>query len=265
MEQLVRYESRANVAEIGLATRTLDNTLNPQAAAQFDACILRANEDPDCRVVVIASEGPKFCTGMDLISASHNDQSVAREGARAFASALLRICESPKPFIANVEGNVVAGGLGIIAACDIVIARRDVQMALTEAIVGMVPYLISPFLLRRLTPGLLASLALSTRHLTAEEALHRGLVDEVCDSDNRTALDRQLDRLHHCSPPALGKIKRVAHRAGNAALRMQVDTALGELEEWIEQPDLREELGNFANGFSPSWFRKYRHASVDKG
>jgi enoyl-CoA hydratase/carnithine racemase len=258
VEQLARYESRANVAEIELATRTLDNTLNPEAATQFDACILRANQDPDCRVVVIASEGPKFCTGMDLMSA-HDDPSIAREGARAFASALLRICESPKPFVANVEGHVVAGGLGIIAACDIVIARRDVQMALTEAIVGMVPYLISPILLRRMTPGLFASLALSTRHLTAEEALHRGLVDEVCDSDNQAALDRQLNRLHHCSPRALDKIKRVAHSAGNAALRMQVDAALGELEEWIEQPDLREELGNFANGFSPSWFRKYRN------
>jgi len=258
VEQLVRYESRANVAGIELATRALDNALNHEAAIQLDACVLRASEDSDCRVVVIYSEGPKFCTGMDLVAASHNDPSVAREGARAFASALLRICESPKPFVANLEGNVVAGGLGIIAACDIVIARRDVQIALTEAIVGMVPFLISPFLRRRMRPSLLASLALSTRYLKADEAFHRGLVDEICDSDTRTALDRQLDRLYHCSPRALDRIKRVAHLGDSAALRMQVDAALGELEEWIEQPSLREELGNFANGLSPSWFRRYR-------
>jgi methylglutaconyl-CoA hydratase/polyketide biosynthesis enoyl-CoA hydratase PksH len=246
VEELVRYRSHAGVAEIELATRACGNSITPEAAARFDASIMRANEDPDCRVVVITSEGPKFCTGMDLSRVSH--------GGREFASGLLRICESSKPFIANLEGDAIAGGLGIVAACDIVIARPDVRVALTEAIVGMVPFVISPFLLRRMTPGALASLALSTRHLSAEEALHRGLVDEI--GDNPAALNRQLDRLHRCSPQALERIKR----AGAADLRIQVEVALKELEAWLEQPELRSELSEFANGFAPSWFKKYRPA-----
>jgi len=250
---VVDYKKNATVVEIRLATGVLDNALNPAAAVQFDACILRASEDPDCRAVVIASEGPKFCTGMDLMSASQSGQS----GARAFASSLLRICQSPKVFIAHVEGDVIAGGLGIIAACDIVIAHRDVRVALTETLVGMVPHVISPFLLRRLTPAAVACLALSSRHLTAEEALRQGLIDEIDDADC-TALRRQLDRLHRSSPCALARTKRMLN---GADLSAQVEAALTELEEWMAQPGLREELQNFANGFSPSWFRKYRPES----
>ena len=250
METLVRYEHHAAVATITLATRAIDNALNPEAASQLDDCIRRAGEDSACRAVVIASDGPKFCTGMDLSAVAR-----ARDGASAFASALLRICESPKPFLAHVEGDVAAGGLGLMAACDIVIAGRDVTLALTEAIVGMVPLLISPVLMRRLTPASFGYLALSTRHVTAAEAHNRGLVDEVCDSCSRTALNRQLDRLLHCSPGSLARSKQIACPLD---LRAQVESALLDFNRWMQQSDLLAELEAFTNGLAPSWFRKYK-------
>jgi enoyl-CoA hydratase/carnithine racemase len=246
----VRYESRAAVATITLATRGRDNALDPEAVAQLDECIRRADADPDIRAVVIASEGPKFCAGMDLSSAADS-----LRGGPTFAAALLRICESSKPFVAHVEGSVNAGGLGLMAACDIVIAARGVTLALSEAIVGMVPLIVSPFLLRRMTQAGFGSLALSTRPLTAEEAHTRGLVDELCDAGARTAVNRQLDRLLHCSPRSLARIKQLARPAD---LRAQVEGAVRDFSEWMEQPDLQGALRDFTNGLAPSWFQKYR-------
>lgn len=254
MESLVKYEQRAAIAFVTLTTRALDNALNPEAAAQFDDCTRRADADPDCRAVVIASEGPKFCTGMDL-SATGSDAAVSRQGACTFASALLRICESSKPFVAHVEGDATAGGLGLMAACDIVIAVRGVHMALSEAIVGMVPLIVSPFLVRRMTPAAFNYLALSTRPLTAEEAQSRGLVDEIGEPGSRTALNRQLDRILHCSPRALARSKEVARTTD---LRERVEKAVREFGAWIEQPDLQTALRDFANGLAPPWFQKYK-------
>ena len=251
----VRYEHRAAVATITLATSALGNALDPEAVARLDHCIQSADADPDCRAVVIASEGPKFCTGMDLSAAAGIDTAASLRSAGTFAAALLRICESSKPFIAQVEGDAAAGGLGIVAACDIVIAARGVHLALSEAIVGMAPFIVSPFLLRRMTHGAFGALALSTRPLTAEEAHSRGLVDEICDPAGAKALQRQLDRLLHCSPSSLARSKRLACPSD---LRAQVEKAVRDFGEWMEQPDLQTALRDFSKGLAPAWFQKYK-------
>jgi len=251
----------ASITRIFLNDGTRNNVINAQWVDALDDAISQAVHEKSSRVIVIAAEGPHFCQGLDLDALLSGDDADRVRLFEGFQRLLTNIQECPLPVIASVEGNVSGGGLGLIAACDLVIAKNSASFMLPEAIAGMIPAIITPFLLRRLTPARLQALAVSTRSLEAREAHAWGLVDEVTSEDLKRVTDRQCQRLLRSYPDALTCIKQSIHQAQELNFEQQNAAALSHIGNWLEKPEVLDGIQSFADGFSPEWFQKLKKES----
>ena len=140
----------------------------------------------------------------------------------------------------------------IVAACDIVLATTKVLFALPEVIVGMLPALVTPFLLRRLTRGRIRYMALSTQAISARDAWLFGLVDEVVTTGMDCTIDKLLRRLFYASPRAVAKTKCYMNRVDGDNLDQQVEMAFEKFTSWAESSVI-DEIQRVHDGLPPSW------------
>lgn len=189
----------------GVATLTLDSPHNRNAlSSKLVAELLRglddATADDNVRAIVLAHIGSTFCAGADLSEASNADPTVAAdERTRVMIEVLRRLVEIPKPVIAQIDGNVRAGGMGIVAACDLVVAGPDSSFALTEVRIGLAPFMISLTLLPRLTPRAAGRYYLTGEKFGAAVAAEIGLVTVTAD-DPAAEVARLCAELRKGSP-----------------------------------------------------------------
>jgi enoyl-CoA hydratase/carnithine racemase len=256
----VRYEIHSGVARIQLSAPDSGNALDRQMVEAITASVDRANSDETCRVIVISASGSDFCKGMDF-EAFLDGSSDIRARGEAYAQCLSSISNSAKPVIACVEGNVTGGGVGLAAACDMVLALDRTVFTLPEVLIGMIPAVITPFLMRRMSAARVKYLTLSSRPLDANEAKTFGLVDEVVSGDMDDVLNMQLRRLFCSSPAALSEAKGYFNRLHGDDLQREIRIALDQFESWVAQPQVREGVRTFAEGFAPPWFQKYKGRS----
>ncbi|WP_218081866.1 enoyl-CoA hydratase/isomerase family protein [Anthocerotibacter panamensis] len=255
---MVRYELANGVAQITLADAERGNALNAPLLRALVQALRSATMDPHCRVILLKAEGPDFCQGLDL---GQIDVRPDLALGRVFLECLTLIADAPCPVVACVAGKVTGGGLGLVAACDLVLADRAAVFMLSEVIVGMIPALIAPFLLGRLPVARVRYLALSSRGIPAAEAQIFGLVDEVA-PDLAEAVHRQVQRLLSSSPEAMATSKRYLTRL-TGTREEQTDLAMAELQHWLSAPARVEAIQNFAQGLTPPWFQKYRKQRHD--
>jgi methylglutaconyl-CoA hydratase len=175
-------------AEQAVATITLDdpkrrNALSTGLIAELRKALARAVADPAIRVIVIDHAGPVFCAGGDL-----KESAAAKRAedlpAVHLAEALAEICESPKPVVAVVRGDARGGGLGLIAAADVVVCWDEAQLAFSEVRLGVVPAVIGPVVARKLSPGRMRELFLTGYQFTGAHANEWGLVTFALDADD---------------------------------------------------------------------------------
>lgn len=140
-----------------------------------------AEAEPACRLLILAGRQNFFCTGMDFAEASQGTDSTKLLTGEDYMALLKRFASCGKIIIAKVEGTVLAGGMGLVAASDLVVATRESSFALPEALWGLLPANVLPFLIRRVGFQPAYRLTLMTETITAEEAWRIGLVDILSD------------------------------------------------------------------------------------
>ena len=207
--------------ERGIATLVLDspadrNALSRAMRARLRTALAGALADDAVRVVVLDHTGRVFCSGMDLREAAGG--SAEDQGVREFPELLRTIWSSPKPVLAAVRGPARAGGVGLLAACDVVVAGASATFAFTEVRLGLVPAVISAVVLPRMVRHAAHRLMLTGQVFDAETAAAGGLVDVVVpDADVDAEVRAQLVHLTAGAPDALAETKRLL-RAGAADL-----------------------------------------------
>jgi methylglutaconyl-CoA hydratase len=203
----------------GVATLTLDSPANRNALsramrAQLRAALVDALADDTVRVVVLDHTGRVFCSGMDLSEAAGGG--AQEQGVREFPELLETIWSAPKPVVAVVRGPARAGGVGLVAACDVVVAGAAATFAFSEVRLGVVPAVISAVVLPRMVRHVAHRLMLTGEVFDAASAAAGGLVDLVAaDDDVDTVLEAQLTALGAGAPAALAETKRLL-RAGSS-------------------------------------------------
>jgi methylglutaconyl-CoA hydratase len=204
----------------GVARLTLDSPANRNALSramlgQLRSAVDEALADDDVRVVVLDHTGRVFCSGMDLSEAAGAD--AGDQGVRAFPDLLTALWNSPKPVLAAVRGPARAGGIGLMAACDVVVAGASATFGISEVRIGLVPAVISAVLAPRMAPHLLNRLALTGEVFGPDLAAAAGLVDlAVDDADVDATVDAQVTALAAGAPTALAETKRLL-RSGRLA------------------------------------------------
>lgn len=187
------------------------NTINEAVLADLDKALTLAESTSDSRFFVISATGEDFCAGMDL-DTTPPDGPVT--GELPYWKLLRRLTTSPLVTVSVVDGAVTAGGVGLAAACDVVLAGRDARFRLTETLLGLVPAMALPFVVRRTGEQRAFTAALLADDIDAEAALGLGLVDRV------GASGQELLR------PLLVGLRRV-QRETVAALKNYRNTAFG--------------------------------------
>lgn len=204
----------------GVATLTLDsphnrNALSKALMAQLSAALAAAQSDDAVRVVVLDHAGPVFCSGMDLTES--RGVAPAEQGVNALPALLTSLWDSPKPVVARVGGPARAGGIGLIAACDLAVAVRTATFAFSEVRLGVVPAVISVTVLPRLAPRAAHELFLTGEVFDGDRAAAIGLVNAAVEpADLDTAVRRYLDALVQGGPGALAATKAMLRRPRTA-------------------------------------------------
>jgi len=211
-DRVVRVEVARGVATLTLDSPANRNALSRAMRAQLRTAMTGALADDAVRVVVLDHTGRVFCSGMDLGEAAGGG--AEDQGVREFPELLSALWSAPKPVVAVVRGPARAGGVGLLAACDVVVAAESATFAFSEVRLGLVPAVISAVVLPRMVPHVAHRLMLTGNVFDAGAAAAGGLVDLVVpDADVDGEVRTQLVELTAGAPTALAETKRLL-RAG---------------------------------------------------
>jgi methylglutaconyl-CoA hydratase len=245
------------VAHVALARPEARNALDGPTAHELREGIRAASARAEVRVIVLAGQGAVFCAGADIgwMKAAAR---FSREESLADASALRDLFEaldtSPKAVVARVQGAALGGGAGLVAAADIVVAADDAQFAFGEVRLGLVPALISPYVLRKIGASAARELFLTGERFGAARAAALGLVHRVVPAAQLdAAVDERVRELLQGAPEAIAAaknlIRSVAGRSGEDVRELTIHT----IAERRASAEGQEGLEAFLEKRKPRW------------
>lgn len=256
---MIRLETDAR----GVATLTLNrpekhNALDGDTLKQLHEALLGIGRDASVRALVLTGAGASFCAGADIAHMRSMLDATEQQNiddALLLANCLRTLDELPKPVIARVNGNVFGGGVGLVACADIAIAVDSAKFALTEVRLGLVPAVISPYVVRTVGERQARRLFLTAAALTAEDAQTLDLVHRVTAPERLDAeVEVQIDLILRGGPLALAAAKKlvrdVARSNDREQLMQETAALLASLRVSVEG---KEGLSAFLERRNPIW------------
>lgn len=258
MSQSLTVAVQNSVARITLNRPDVRNAFNDEVIAELTEAFQALGQRDDVRAIVLAAVGPAFCAGADLNWMRRMADYTRAENladAAKLAEMLRVIYECPKPTLARVQGDVFAGGVGLVAACDMVVSVDTATYCLSEVKLGLIPATISPYVIRAMGARAAHRYFLTAERFSAAEAHRTGLAHEVVGADALDAkLDELLKALISASPNAVRACKRlvqdVAERDINAAL---IEATVAGIADIRSSEEGREGVQSFLQKRKPSW------------
>ncbi|HYR23617.1 MAG TPA: enoyl-CoA hydratase/isomerase family protein [Chthoniobacterales bacterium] len=230
------------------------NSLTIELLNELIAAIKVASDQPNERVLILRGAGAAFCTGLDLKEAA--DQTKAHSTAEMVAKTLVTLAETRLVTIAAVHGAAVAGGAGIMSACDFVVAAQKTKIGYPEVRRGLVAGLVMTFLRRQVGERNMRELVLGGELIDAERAREIGLVNRVAAPDQLMAEAQKFaDSVLQGAPNALVQTKRLIRELWSTSVKEDVDLALKHHLQARESAEAREGIAAFNEKRRPNWIR----------
>ena len=258
MTQAVRIAIQNAVATVVLSRPEVRNAFNDEVIAELTDAFARLGDDPEVRAIVLMAEGPAFCAGADLnwmrrmadYSREENEQD-----ADKLAFMLRTIYECPKPTIARVQGDVYAGGMGLVAACDVAVSVDSAQYCLSEVKLGLIPATIGPYVIRAMGPRAAHRYFLTAERFPAAEAQRIGFVHEVVPADRLDAtVGGWVQAFLSASPNALKECKKlVQYVAERDITRLLIDHTVKAIADIRASDEGKEGVQAFLGKRKPAW------------
>jgi len=258
MTSTLKIERDGHVARVTLNRPDVRNAFNEGVIAELTEAFATLGQDPTLRAIVLAAEGKAFCAGADLnwmkAMAGYSWEENHADASR-LADMLWTIYSCPVPVIARVQGDVYAGGVGLVSVCDMVVAVEGAGFCLSEAKLGLLPATIGPYVVRALGEQASRRYFVTAERFGAAEAHRLGLVHELATPETLDAKVQSLvDALCANGPAAVRACKRlvqdVAHREITPPLRDDTARRIADIRASAEG---REGVQSFLNKTKPSW------------
>jgi methylglutaconyl-CoA hydratase len=251
-------QTQDRVARIYLNRPEVRNAFNDQVIAELADAFTRLGRDPGLRAIVLGGHGKAFCAGADLAwmrTMADYDWEDNRADAARLAEMLWAVDDCPLPVVGRVHGDCYAGGMGLAAACDVLVAAEGVHFCLSEARLGLLPATISPYVLRAMGEQAARRYFLTAERFSAAQARAMGFVHEVVAPE---ALDAKLDEIVALlvanGPAAVQACKRlvrdVAGRPITPELRAETARRIADVRASAEG---REGVQAFLDKREPGW------------
>src|SRR5713226_6868836 len=230
------------------------NALTVELLTQLCAAIKVTSEQPDERVIILRGAGAAFCTGLDLREAA--DHTKAHATAEMVANTLVAISQTRLITIAAVHGAAVAGGAGIMSACDFVVAAEKTKIGYPEVRRGLVAGLVMTFLRRQVGERNMRELVLGGELIDAERAREIGLVNRIVAPDQLLyEAQRFADSVLQGAPNAVAETKRLIEELWSTSVKEDVDLALKHHMQARESAEAREGIAAFNEKRPPNWVK----------
>lgn len=255
--QTLEVEAQGPVLQIRLNRPEVRNAFNGTVVEELRAAFAAADDDAGARVVVLSGNGKSFSAGADLAWMQEQaDLPPARneQGADAMARMFLAIARCRKPVVARIHGHALGGGTGLTAAVDVAICTETCQFGLTETKLGIVPAVISPFVLQKVGAGRARTLFLTGERFDGREAERIGLVHRAVDEAHLDAAVQQaVGELLSSGPAAVASAKELIRSVAHLSL----EDAIPVTSKWIAAlratPEAREGFAAFLGKRKPNW------------
>jgi methylglutaconyl-CoA hydratase len=256
--QTLEVKSENRVGIVTLNRPDVRNAFNETAIAEITQAFRDLGADDSIRAIILAARGPAFCAGADLnwmkkmAGYTHEEN---RADAAQLAEMLRVIYTCPKPVVAKVQGDCYAGGMGLVAACDIAVAVEKANFCLSEVKLGLIPATISPYVIKAMGENAARRYFLTAERFSAQEAKRIGFVHEVAAEE---ALDWTVDEIVRAlvanSPNAVREAKRLVRDVAGVALSDQLiaDTA-DRIADIRACDEGREGVRSFLEKRKPGW------------
>lgn len=247
------------VLHVRLNRPDVRNAFNGAVVAELRAAFDAASADTDTRVVVLSGNGKSFSAGADL-AWMQEQASLPREknakSAQEMASMFLAIARCKKPVVAKIHGHALGGGTGLTAAVDLAICTSDTLFGLTEAKLGIVPAVISPFVMQKIGAGRARALFLTAERFDGKEAERIGLVHRAVAQDQLdAAVAAAITELTTSGPAAVASAKELIRAVADLSL----EAAIPVTSEWIANlratPEAKEGMSAFLEKRKANWIR----------
>ena len=254
---MVEVERDGAVARVWLNRPEAHNALATELGAALVDALRALKDDAGCRVAVLGGRGPSFCAGADIAVMKASANASYEENlleAKRLAAMFAAVADFPKPLVGRVHGAVYGGGVGFCCACDIIVASDDARFGLTEVRLGILPGVISPYVIRRLGDRSARELMLTGERFDAATALRYGVVNHVVPAAELDAkVAERVGELLKGAPHAQARVKELLVRwtdMGWDEYRRSVPETLAHVRSGEEAKD---GLAAFFEKRKPGW------------
>eukprot|EP01102_Stenamoeba_stenopodia_P006064 TRINITY_DN1679_c0_g3_i1.p1 TRINITY_DN1679_c0_g3~~TRINITY_DN1679_c0_g3_i1.p1 ORF type:complete len:283 (+),score=56.34 TRINITY_DN1679_c0_g3_i1:62-910(+) len=257
----LQFRNDGQVAVVAFNRPTRGNSLNPTMGLRVTQLIKKLEEDPKVRVIVITGNGKFFCTGMDLSSGNQEDLSKKLSSGSA-ADASIQIFETfrncKKPIIARINGPAMGGGWGLLFTTDIRIASTKSYFWFAEIRRGIVPALISAYIVPEIGPFKAKQLFLTGEKISASKALELGLLTEVVDDEKDPqaldkAVQKYIDYILEGGPGAASTIRTMVTEVAGATHQRNVEIVKKAFEKTVQSEEAMYGMSCFIQKQKPNW------------
>lgn len=251
-EEHLLYRVEKNAACLTINREAQRNAISLEAIELFLKCLDEAEKDKNVRVILITGSGDKaFCSGADLGGAADG---TIQQGFKRYARLLTRLSGYPKPVVARVNGACMAGGMGLMLACDIVVAKHNASFGTPEVNVGLWPMMIGALIYRNAMRKKAMEMILLGDRMTADQALDMGLITRVVPSDELDGEVTQIVKSLAAKSPVGIKIgKQAFYAMADMPFEEAVDFLSGKIAEVAATEDAREGITAFIEKRKPEF------------
>ena len=251
-EEHLLYRVEKNVARLTINREAQRNAISLEAIELFLKCLDEAEKDKNVRVILITGSGDKaFCSGADLGGAADG---TIQQGFKRYAKLLTRLSGYPKPVVARINGACMAGGMGLMLACDIVIAKHNASFGTPEVNVGLWPMMIGALIYRNAMRKKAMEMILLGDRMTADQALDIGLITRVVPPDELDGEVTQIVKSLAAKSPVGIKIgKQAFYAMADMPFEEAVDFLSAKIAEVAATEDAREGITAFIEKRKPEF------------
>ena len=251
----VRTETNEGVLTITIDREERRNAINPEVVRGISDALAKAEPDDEIRAVILTGSGERaFCAGGDLGGMTDASKVAQHEMRAEVGDLFTQMRHSRLPIVARVNGHALAGGFGLMLACDLVVATDTAEFGTPEINIGLWPFMITTVIQRDVPRKIALELMLTGRRMPAEEALRWGIVNKVVPAaELDAAVEELVSTLRSKSPLIAALGKRSFYRAEDMAFDDALHYLAGMLTVCLESEDTVEGVTAFLQKRSPEW------------
>ena len=250
-------DKNTHTSHLTLTRPQVHNALNDTMIREITHAVTRLNQDPHTRILVITGEGKSFCGGADLTwmksMITYSMEENIRD-SRALQNMFDTLDHSPKFIIGQITGHAFGGGLGLIAICDLTLAHPDLIFAFSETKLGLIPAVISPYILRRIGPAHARRLFMTGERFTTNYAHTIGLIDHIIPpGDMETHIEKYIKEISTAGPQAVAEAKKLIHLYQEQDPRAYREATVETIARLRVSPEGQEGTTAFLEKRKPAW------------